>query len=119
MAAEFSTAQFARRALLLLASLFPLAALAVPPRNWSIEQLPAISNDSATAEAVNDRGDIVGWSAFFDPTVNSNRVHAVMWQNGSMFDLGEGLALDVNARGTVLGSISGYNGIALLKDGTW
>ena len=119
MKTPFQPAALVRPALLLLASLLPLAAQSAPPRAWTIEQLPAINNDSATAEAINNRGDVVGWSSFFDPAVNSNRTHAVMWQNGEMIDLGEGIAFDVNARGTVLGSIAGYNGIALLKDGAW
>jgi len=103
-------------AALLLAS----AAIAgKPSRTWTIEALPAIQNDSATAEAINNRGDVAGWSSFFDPSVNGNRTHAVLWRNGAMFDLGEGIIFDVNERGTLLGSIAGYNGIALWKDGAW
>jgi len=119
MKTAFHRAALVRQALLLLTSLVPLAAQPAPARAWSIQQLAAINNDSATAEAINNRGDAVGWSSFFDPTVNSNRVHAVLWQNGGMIDLGEGSALDVNERGTILGSIAGYNGIALRKNGTW
>src|SRR6185436_9202879 len=103
MKTAFHRAALVRQALLLLTSLVPLAAQPVPARAWSIQQLAAINNDSATAEAINNRGDVVGWSSFFDPTVNSNRVHAVLWQSGGMIDLGEGSALDVNERGTILG----------------
>jgi len=81
MKTAFHRAALVRQALLLLASLVPLAAQSAPARAWSIQQLAAINNDSATAEAINNRGDVVGWSSFFDPTVNSNRVHAVLWQN--------------------------------------
>ena len=112
-------AALVRPALLLLASLLPMAAWPAAPRAWSIEQLAAINNDSATAEAINNRGDVVGWSSFFDPAVNSNRTHAVVWQNGAMIDLGEGNAVDVTPRGTILGSISGYNGIAVWKNAAW
>jgi probable HAF family extracellular repeat protein len=112
-------AALVRPALLLLASLLPMTAWSAPPQAWSIQQLAAINDDSATPEAINNRGDVVGWSSFFDPAVNSNRVHAVLWQNGGMIDLGEGLAVDVSPRGTILGSIAGYNGIALWKNMAW
>jgi len=101
------------------AVLLSTATLAAPPSNWTIQALGAINNDSSTAEAINNRGDVAGWSSFFDPAVNGNRTHAVLWQNGRMFDLGEGIIFDMNERGTLLGSIAGYGGIALWKDGAW
>ena len=118
-------ARFARRLLLLVLVACAGAALAAKPRpdpgraGWTITRLPAINDDSATALAINNRGDIVGKSEFFDPLVNANRGHAVLWQNGQMIDLGEGMATDVNEQGTVVGSIAGYNGIALYRDGAW
>jgi probable HAF family extracellular repeat protein len=111
--------RIARRAALLLLCAAATAVGAEPARTWTIEALGAINNDSSTAEAINNRGDVAGWSSFFDPAVNGNRTHAILWQDGAMLDLGEGIAFDVNERGTVLGSVAGSNGIALYKDGAW
>ena len=110
--------RIARLAALVLLSAAASAIAAPPSPNWTMVYLGAINGDSSVAQAINDRGDVAGWSSSYDPAINSNRVHAVLWQNGAMLDLGEGQAMDINERGTVLGSVAGY-GMALYKDGAW
>jgi probable HAF family extracellular repeat protein len=84
---------------------------------WTIVDLGALGASGSTAAALNDRGDVVGYSFV------AGSDHAFLWRNGTMTDLGipEGdfsTAVGVNDRGTVLVS-SGNNDAWLWKDGTW
>jgi probable HAF family extracellular repeat protein len=113
----FAARTTARLALLVLA----LGATAAPasPRDWTITLLPGIGNDSAIAEAVNDRGDVVGESFPVDPaTGRSGSPRATRWVNGVPRDLGMGEAFDVSARGTIAGTHF-PGGESLWKDGEW
>ena len=78
------------------------------PKPGEIHELPPLSGDSiAGAAAINDRGQAVGTSgACMSP---SPLAHAVLWQNGSVIDLGNlggalnNLATGINERGDVIG----------------
>jgi probable HAF family extracellular repeat protein len=68
--------------------------------------LGTLGGFSSIATAINDRGQIVGWSL----PAGSDRPHAFLWRAGAMTDLGtlngiESFAHDVNGHTTVVGSI--------------
>ena len=103
---------------LLFVALGAAAALA-SPKDWSIVMLPGIGNDSAIAEAVNDRGDVVGESFPVDPATGaSGSPRATLWVSGVAQDLGPGEAFDVSSRGTIAGTHF-PGGESLWKDGRW
>jgi probable HAF family extracellular repeat protein len=63
--------------------------------------------DASTANAVNNRGEVVGWSSVNDPFV----VHAFLWRHGRMTDLAPlGQANDINDLGVVVGNGASANG---------
>jgi probable HAF family extracellular repeat protein len=61
------------------------------------------------AQAINDRGEVVGWSEARD-----GRLHAFRWRNGVMKDLGRSgvgsLAYDINNAGQIAGETFGETG---------
>lgn len=79
---------------------------------WTATQvlpLPHLSTDvcQSAASAINNRGQIVGWSA-----LDNGRTHAVLWEDGRVTDLGvrsdapvdsDSFAYDINERGDVVG----------------
>jgi probable HAF family extracellular repeat protein len=80
-------------------------------RSYRIVDLGTLGGPYSGAMAMNDRGDVVGYSA--TPTRMS---HAFRWRNGVMTDLGAldpavtySVAVDVNNRGDVVG-VSWVNG---------
>jgi len=94
-------------------------ALAAAPNDWTITLLPGVGNDAAVANAVNNRGDIVGDSYPVDPaTGGSGAPHATLWVNGVAQDLGNGDAFDVNAAGTIAGTHF-PGGESLWIEGEW
>jgi probable HAF family extracellular repeat protein len=84
-----------------------LYAQAPPPRAYTLTFLPLLPNGAynAAAYAVNNRGQIVGYSAT-DPGGSS--FHAVLWQNGVAKDLGSlgggtAIAFGINDKGQIVG----------------
>lgn len=63
-----------------------------------IAQLGMLGGAESLAAAVNERGQIVGWSK-----TRSGETHAVLWQDGQTVDLGRGLAVEINEVGVVVG----------------
>ena len=67
-----------------------------------ITLLPGLSGSSSSAQAVNDNGQIAGYSAG-----SGGVLHAVVWNNGQIVDLGPGQATDINGSGEVVGLNAG------------
>ncbi|MEO8090396.1 MAG: hypothetical protein ABI703_08875 [Gemmatimonadales bacterium] len=63
-----------------------------------ITLLPGLSANTSSAQAVNDHGQIAGYS-----TTSGGAVHAVVWNSGLIVDLGPGQATDINTSGEVVG----------------
>jgi len=76
-------------------------------RGGTITDLGTLAGgDDSLASAVNDRGEVVGWSA---TASNNGNLHAFRWRDGVMTDLGtpdgfSSVAYDVNDRGQVVGT---------------
>ena len=79
---------------------------------WTIEKLPAPTNDSpkfAVANDIGEDGSIVGTRFRFDQGDNQDP-HAMVWPaSGGVVDLGAGVGLGVSANGTVVGSRFDFN----------
>jgi probable HAF family extracellular repeat protein len=80
------------------------------PKQGEIHELPPLPGDSiGAAVGINDKGQVVGGSGVCGFPSFADSVHAVLWQNGSVTDLGSfggvmnngGLA--INNRGQVVG----------------
>lgn len=101
---------------LLLAFAFAAASAVAAPRDWTITTLPSLPSAKpfGTAQAINNRGDIVGWSYVYDPAIDSSRGYATLWQGGLLYNLGEGSATAVNDRGTITGT---RGGLSIWEDG--
>jgi probable HAF family extracellular repeat protein len=82
------------------------------PKPGYIDRLPVFPGDAvAAALAINDKGQVVGISgACVVPTSYAGGVHAVLWQHGSVIDLGglggvmNNAATAINNAGQVVGS---------------
>jgi probable HAF family extracellular repeat protein len=105
------------------------AAYAAKAPQWTITDiggLPSPFGNTSFAEAVNNRGEVTGWSysGQFVPVH-----HGFLWSNGEMQDLGvpEGMyesnMTALNNHGVVVGAASGppHGGsmVAVWKDGQW
>lgn len=84
-------------------------------RGWVWEDgemtdLGTLGGDRSSANAINESGQIAGYSQIYDP--ENYRTRAFMWENGSMTDLGvlpgevNSAANDVNDMGQIVGSSS-------------
>jgi len=80
------------------------------PKPGEINELPPFSGDAvAGALAVNDRGQVVGGSGICGPVSSAVSLHAVLWRDGSVSDLGNlggvmnNVASGINNRGEVIG----------------
>lgn len=107
-------------AFLLLITGFAHAAAAA---SWTIQPLGAFGDRGSIAFAVNNRGDVAGYSAVNIPG-DTFYFHAFLWQNGVMQDIGAGLGaqvfsqvLGMNDSGTLVGG--GPDGAMMWKNGTW
>jgi len=95
---------------------------------WTITDIGALSTFGAAARGVNDMGDIVGYSSVPPTAGQQGGLHAFLWQNGVMTDLGlapgtspaspNSEAVAVNDRGTILAS-DWNNDAWIVKDGVW
>ena len=107
---------------LALCCAFVAAAQAAPPKNWSVVDLGALGGWGSRAQAVNNRGDVVGETSA--PTPVGDGVHLFLWQNGLMTDLGTpppttmGFVTGITDRGTVLVNTE-LSRSFLWKDGAW
>jgi probable HAF family extracellular repeat protein len=114
-----------KRAFVGLALCVAAAANAAAPARWSIVAIPPIApQGGSNALAINNRGQVVGTSTVNDP-VQGTAVHAFLWDNGTMFDMGRaptGFPLSsakaINDRGTVLAA-DGLGVTYTWSDGTW
>lgn len=75
-----------------------------------IQQLPLIPGDvTGAAAAINDEGQVAGGTGTCGPLVGRSFRHAVLWQNGTVTDLGNlggairNFATAINDRGQVIG----------------
>jgi probable HAF family extracellular repeat protein len=81
------------------------------PEPGQIQELPVLPGDAiAAAIAINEKGQVVGTSGIcVVPTSFAGGVHAVLWQNGSVIDLGgfggamNNSGLAINNSGQVVG----------------
>ena len=100
----------ARRSVLLLllacCSMLLLPSLAVtrtPPLGITITDLGTLGGPESQAHAINEQGQIVGWS-----DTAAGELHAFLWQRDTMTDLGTlggtmAAASDINDQGQIVG----------------
>ncbi len=93
------TRPFSRIVSLLLVTAVPASVAFAAPRELVIKDLGTLDGNWSVANAVNDRGQVVG-----DSVVAPNEVRPFLWESGRMIDLGPGnlVALDINNRGQIL-----------------
>jgi probable HAF family extracellular repeat protein len=106
----------------------PLLA-AKPAPSWTITTLPSPGPRGAIALTLNNRGEVGGYAAVVPPGTTNWYNHAVIWQNGTVFDLGAQITdwrhlppgytftqvSAINDRGTA--ALSGYPGLMMWRDG--
>lgn len=88
------------------------------PDEHDIRALPLIGGDtSGAATAINDRGQIVGISGICDQAVGRySAIHAVLWQNNTVTDLGNlgvlawNTPMAINQHGVVVGFANARGG---------
>ncbi len=81
------------------------------PKRGKVHELPTFPGDAAAAAfGINDNGDVVGMSGTCGtPDTYALGVHAVLWRNGSVFDLGglggvmNNAAIAINNAGQIAG----------------
>src|SRR5688572_7509135 len=99
---------------------------AAPPARWTFIHLGDMAGGvgGANAQAVNDRGQVVGSATARAPGGFGFALHAFLWEDGVMRDMGTPAgktmsdAIDINDRGTALGG-DGLGGQYLWRDGEW
>ena len=74
---------------MILAALSVVATMAQAGLNqWTIIDLGALGSSGSVALALNNRGDVAGYSRARGPGETSETNHGFLWQNGTMYDLG-------------------------------
>lgn len=89
------------------------------PKPDEIQELPALAGDTISAAiAINDNGQVVGTSGICAvPTSFAAGVHAVLWQNGLVMDLG-GFGGAMNNSGLAINNAGQVAGISDLPGDT-
>jgi len=78
--------------------------------NGDMSELGTLGGDKSSANAINDQGQVVGYSQIYHP--EDYVTHAFIWENGNMTDLGvlpgevNSAAYDINENGQIVGSSS-------------
>ena len=90
---------------------------------WTITDLGALGTTGAVATAINNRGEVVGYSTKRIAGQPGEPFHGFLWQNGAMQDVGVptgsfSRAMGINDRGTIVVTASG-DALYLWKDGQW
>jgi probable HAF family extracellular repeat protein len=96
------------------------------PKRDEVHELPTFPGDEAAyAIGINDNGDVVGLSGTCGtPDTFALGVHAVLWRNGSVFDLGglggvmDNAAIAINNAGQIVG-ISDLPGDSITHAALW
>jgi probable HAF family extracellular repeat protein len=120
-------------ALVLSLLALPIDAAAKPARSWTITTLGSLGPRGAIALTINNAGDVGGYSAAIPPGASPDfwYYHAVIWQNGTMLDLGANLTdrftrkpgytnsrvSVINDRGTAV--VNGAAGMMMWRDGVF
>ena len=109
---------------MMLAALCVAATMAQARSNWTIIDLGALGASGSVALALNNRGDVAGYSRARGPGETGETYHGFLWQNGAMYDLGApaGSAFAqvsaMNENGTLV-AIGDFGMSYLWKDGAW
>lgn len=114
------------RLLVAIACLLAAVANAAQPVRWTMIDLGDLAGGigGSNALAINERGQVVGSATAHAAGGFGYALHAFLWDDGVMHDLGTAPgrtmsdAIDVNDRGVVLAG-DGLGGQYLAKDGTW
>lgn len=83
----------------------------VPATTYKMVDLGTLGGGISTAQAINDAGQVVGWS-----TTKAGTTHAFLWSAGRMLDLGtlggsQSIAFDINNRSEVTGYSTTASGV--------
>jgi probable HAF family extracellular repeat protein len=81
-------------------------------QNGSMTDLGTLGGTGSVATAINDSGQVVGYS-----TTADGQTDAFLYAGGAMTDLGAGIAWGINSLGQVVGSATPQGGGALLYSG--
>jgi probable HAF family extracellular repeat protein len=91
---------------------------------WNITETGVFGTTGSNLTAINNRGEVVGWSTKLLPGHIAETMRCFVWDNGVLRDLGTPSfdscqAMDVTDRGVILAN-TGYGGVAYVwQDGTW
>jgi probable HAF family extracellular repeat protein len=91
---------------------------------WSITETGVFGTTGSNPTAIDNAGQVVGWSTKLLPGHIAETMRCFIWENGAMRDLGTPSfdfcqAMDITDRGTILAN-TGYGGVAYLyQGGAW